>query len=172
MLLALGAVAALAACVPFAEGFANLPESAGWEALPVQDWLVEGLAPDKVAICERPACPHDAMVARFTVDGDVDGGIEALRRRLLQGFTGGRKAEKAKTPRSTITVRKLDGAANGMEVTMRSTVDPKRSVVAVLAERPVGPKTELVLSIALTEAAAKANALAALGLSGASTLGL
>ena len=170
--LALGAAAALTACVPFAEGFANLPESAGWEALPVQDWLVEGLAPDKVAICERPACPHDAMVARFTVDGDVDGGLEALRRRLLEGFTRGQGAGKRRPSRSTMTVRKLDGGANGMEVTMRSKADPTRSVVAVLAERPAGAKTELVLSIAVTEAVAKANALAALRSSGTSTFGL
>jgi hypothetical protein len=164
---ALGVAAMLAACMPFAEGFVGLPESAGWEALPVQDWLVDGLAPDRVAICQRPDCPHDAVVARFTVDGDVDGGLEALRRRLLEGFGTGQSGEqRRKKPGSTIDVRKLAaGPASGMEVTMRSKADPKRSVVAVLAERPSGAKTELVLSIALTEAVAKENAFAALGTS-------
>jgi hypothetical protein len=166
-LVALGAAAALAACMPFAEGFSGLPESAGWEALPVQDWLVDGLAPDRVAICQRPDCPHDAVVARFTVDGDVDGGLEALRRRLLEGFaTEQTGAKKRKKPGSTIVVRKLAaGLTGGMEVTMRSKADPARSVVAILAERPSGAKTELVLSIALTEIVAKENAFAALGTS-------
>ncbi|WP_378134111.1 hypothetical protein [Chelatococcus sp. GCM10030263] len=163
----MGAAVALAACMPFAEGFVGLPESAGWEALPVQDWLVDGLVPDKMSICQRPDCPHDAVVARFTVDGDVDGGLEALRRRLLEGFgTGQSGADRGKKPGSTIVVRKLAaGQTGGMEVTMRSKADPARSVVAVLAERPSGGKTELVLSIALTEAVAKENAFAALGTS-------
>ncbi|CAH1664221.1 MULTISPECIES: hypothetical protein [unclassified Chelatococcus] len=161
---------ALASCGGYGAGFAALPEASGWERLPVGRWLVEGIAPDTMVVCRRPACSEDAMVASFRLPDRLDGGADALRKAIFpNGFprsaeTGQRQGAKAAPVKSHDEVRTLEGAPfTGLVVTMRATTAPNRRVVAVIAERPRGSGMEVVLSIAATEIAARTNALKALG---------
>lgn len=150
----------LASCGSFGAGIPTLPEAAGWERLPVGRWLIEGIAPETVVVCRRPACTNDAMVARFILPDPLDGGAEALRKAVFPAPPASTKSAK-----SRMTVTPLAGeGATGLIVTMRAIADPNRTVVAVLAERPRATSTEVVLSIAAAEPVARDNALKAFGL--------
>ncbi|MBS7704537.1 hypothetical protein [Chelatococcus asaccharovorans] len=173
---------ALASCGSYGAGFAALPETSGWERLPVGRWLVEGIAPETMVVCRRPACADDAMVASFLLPDRLEGGADALRKAIFPngfprraapqaGAVPAAKTPPAKTPpaktaaaKSRDEVKALDGTPfTGLVVTMRATADPNRHVVAVIAERPRPPGMEVVVSIAAREATARTNALKALG---------
>lgn len=182
----------LTACGGYGSGFAALPETSGWERLPVGRWLVEGVAPDTMVVCRRPTCADDAMVASFRLPDRLEGGAEALRQAIFpngfprrathqagavppaktpSGKTPAGKSPTEKTPaakaaavKSRDEVKALEGTPyTGLVITMRATADPNRRIVAVIAERPRPPGTEIVVSIAAREATARANALKALG---------
>ncbi|MBS7696004.1 MULTISPECIES: hypothetical protein [unclassified Chelatococcus] len=173
----------LASCGGYGAGFAALPEASGWERLPVGRWLVEGIAPDTMVVCRRPACSEDAMVASFRLPDRLEGGADALRKAIFpNGFprpaetrpkapsTGERRsptpssAKRQASANSHDEVRILDGTPfRGLVVTMRATADPERRVVAVIVERPRSSGMEVVLSIAANETTARTNALRALG---------
>lgn len=169
--------ATLTSCGGYGAGFAALPETSGWERLPVGRWLVEGIAPETMVVCRRPTCADDAMVASFLLPDRLEGGADALRKAIFpDGFP--RRAEtqspasptaknspaKTAAAKSRDEVKALDGTPfTGLVISMRATAHPNRQVVAVIAERPRSSGTEVIVSIAASEATARTNALKALG---------
>lgn len=65
-------LALLSACVGFGSGIAELPASSGWQRLPIRNWLLnEGFGPATIVYCPVPLCAQPAMVATFSVQGEM-----------------------------------------------------------------------------------------------------
>lgn len=152
-----------AACGAYGPGFAELPASAGWERLPIGDWLVnDGLTPLQAVFCPKAACPHEALVATFEARGDLTSRAERLLDDPATILAALRRpsaaARSGKVQPGTVDVAPLHGEGlRGLRVAMASRDGRRRAAVVVLG-RQRGDHLRLVLSVSEDADAALANA--------------
>jgi hypothetical protein len=161
MALCIGAVGLASCDMLLSDRVTGLPNDRAWQALPLRAFVTRPTIEAKaMEFCRADRCGYDAAIGRFVAGG---GEAAALRASLTDPASLAKlvrepavveKAKKAAPPRISID----NFAITDWKGVMISVYGAKRNAFAVVLDRPLGSRLEIIL--VFTDRAGVARALA------------
>lgn len=163
----------LAGCADhFGPGIAELAAADGWQALPINAWVLnDGIAAEAMSFCPRAACTQQGFAALLTLEGRE---ADALERQLAEDparlardfgprkpviLQKGAKPPPARPRTSTKVSRFTEAGASGLVVEISSDATGKRAAAAILSAREQG-RFAVAVAVAADPDKARASAVA------------
>jgi hypothetical protein len=166
---------ALAGCGGYELGLPDLPSIAGWQQLPLRNWVMnEELGPARIVYCQPRFCVRPAVVATLTAQGqeatrlmrslaDPQALLRAKRYEVAVARDPRFKRKTTDSPRkSGAHAEPIEaGGLKGYRVTLSPSIAGGHAAYAVVLARPEADRAQVALAITTDPDAALQEALAA-----------